>query len=183
MAVPAVERDAWVDRVLGLGDLPADGPDLPAGCVPYLPCPVDTLLRVVDRAPVRASDVFVDVGSGVGRATTLVHLFTGAPAVGVEIQRGLVVRARELAARLRLSRVSYVEGDAVELPAALAIGTVFLLYCPFGPERVTRLLSALEPIARARAITLGCVDLPLPPCSWLRLEPRLDPALAIHRSA
>jgi SAM-dependent methyltransferase len=182
MAVPAAERDAWVDRVLGLGELPSDGRDLPSGCVPYLPCSVDALLRTVDHAPVRASDVFVDVGSGVGRAAALVHLLTGAPAVGLEIQRDLVVAARELAARLVLSRVSFVEGDALVLAERLGLGSVFFLYCPFGGERVTKLLSALEPIARTKAITICCIDLPLPPCSWLVLEPSVGPDLAIHRS-
>ena len=60
LRVPAEERDAWLDSVLGLGDLPADGPALPRGCVPYLPSAVGTLLHVVERAPVRASDVFVE---------------------------------------------------------------------------------------------------------------------------
>src|SRR3954463_7854907 len=72
--VPAHARDACVDSALGLAELPPDGPELPAGCVPYLPCSVDALLRVVQHAPVRATDVFVDVGSGVGRAAVLVHL-------------------------------------------------------------------------------------------------------------
>src|SRR4051794_20890268 len=68
------DRDAWVDVVLGLDVCPDDGPELPRGCVPYLPCPVDALLRLVDEALIRPSDVLVDVGSGVGRAAVLVHL-------------------------------------------------------------------------------------------------------------
>ena len=54
--------------------------------MPYLPCPVDTLLRVIEHAPLGAADVFVDVGSGLGRAAALVHLLTGARAVGLEVQ-------------------------------------------------------------------------------------------------
>ena len=178
MAVPALERDAWVDRALGLGELPSDGPDLPAGGVPYLPCPVDALLRVVDRAPVRASDVFVDVGSGVGRATALVRLLTGASAVGLEIQHDLVLAARELTSPL--SGLSFVEGDAAELAASIE-ASVFFLYCPFGPERVTKLLAGLEPMARARPLTIACVDLSLPPRPWLRLD-ALERELAIYRT-
>src|SRR5262245_51666960 len=78
--VPVGDRDAWVDLVLGLGELPGDGPALPPGGVPYLPCSVDVLLRVIDEAPVRSTDVFVDVGGGPGRAITFVHLLTGAGA-------------------------------------------------------------------------------------------------------
>src|SRR5437868_3303766 len=53
-----VRRDAWVDRVFGLDAPPDDGPALPVGCVPYLPCPVDVLLRLAENASVRASDLF-----------------------------------------------------------------------------------------------------------------------------
>src|SRR5690606_25618663 len=42
------ERDGWVDAVFGLDALPDDGPELPRGCVPYLPSPVHTLLTMID---------------------------------------------------------------------------------------------------------------------------------------
>jgi SAM-dependent methyltransferase len=179
--VPPLARDAWVDSVLGLGAPPDDGPALPRGCVPYLPCAVDALLRLTAHARVSAADVFVDVGSGVGRAAALVHLLTGAPAVGIEIQPALVAAARALAARLRLAEVTFVEGDAVDLAAALTAGTVFLLYCPFSGDRLVKLLAALEPVARRRAIQIGCVDLPLPPCGWLEAT-SLSADLTVHRS-
>ena len=180
--IPPVARDAWVDQVFGLGAPPEDGPQLPVGCVPYLPCSVDALLRLVEHAPVRASDLFVDVGAGVGRAAALVHLLTGASAIGVEVQPALVAAARELAARLRLSSVSFVEADAGQPTDAWSAGSVFLLYCPFSGDRLAKLLTNLEPVARIRPIRVCCVDLPLPPCSWLEqtLPPSLD--LTIHRS-
>jgi|SRR6185437_2790977 len=182
LSVPPTDRDAWLDLVLGLGELPDDGPELPRDCVPYLPCPVDALLRMVDQAPVRASDVFVDVGSGLGRAAALVHLLTGAAAIGLEIQPGLVHTARELATRLLVPRISYVEGDAAKLAGFITIGSVFFLYCPFSGDRLAKVLAQLESIARTRPIRVCCVDLPLPPCSWLTLEPQLSGDLAIHRS-
>ena len=165
--------------------MPDDGPALPSGCVPYLPCPVDALLRLVEHAPVNASDVFVDVGSGVGRAAALVHLLTGARAMGLEVQPPLVAAARALAARLRLPDVTFVEGDAPELAAALAGGSVFLLYCPFSGDRLEKLLSRLEPIARARTLRVCCVDLPLPPRDWLTPTsmPSQSADLTIYRSA
>jgi SAM-dependent methyltransferase len=180
--VPAVARDAWVDQVLGLGAPPGDGPELPVGCVPYLPCAVDALLRLAEHAPVRATDRFVDIGSGVGRAAVVVHLLTGAPAVGVEVQPALVSAARELAARLHLPGVSFVEADAGRSTAPWAAGSVFLLYCPFSGDRLVKLLSALEPIARARPVRLCCVDLPLPPCAWLAQTPPGWLDLTIYRS-
>ena len=181
-SVPPVAREAWVDRALGLGEPPEDGPALPRGCVPYLPCSVDALLRLTENAPVHASDLFVDIGSGMGRAAALVHLLTGATAVGVEVQPALVSAARDLAGRLHLSGVSFVEGDAADLAAPLTAGSVFLLYCPFSGHRLQTLLAALEPLARTRPIRVCCVDLPLPPCPWLEPAPPPSLDLAIYRS-
>ena len=175
-------RDAWVDQVFELGAPPEDGPQLPVGCVPYLPCSVDVLLRLTEHTPVRASDLFIDVGAGVGRAAALVHLLTGAPAVGVEVQPALVAAARALAARLRLSSVSFVEADAGQLTDVWAAGSVFLLYCPFSGDRLAKLLINLEPVARIRPIRLCCVDLPLPPCPWLEQAPPPSLELTIYRS-
>jgi len=182
LAVPPLERDAWLDLVLGLDELPDDGPDLPEGCVPYLPCPVDDLMRIVDHAPVRASDVFVDIGSGIGRATAFVHLLTGASAIGVEVQSELVRAARTLAAGLLASRTPSITGDAAQLPACVAEGTVFFLYCPFSGERLAKLLAELEPIARTRTIRVCSVDLPLPPCGWLTRQRSPREGLEIYRS-
>jgi SAM-dependent methyltransferase len=202
LAVPSDDRDTWLDQVLGLGAPPIDGPELPRGCVPYLPCSVDALVDIVERADVGPTDVFVDVGSGVGRAIALVHLLTGAEVVGIEVQAKLVEVAREVGRNVS-SRMSTVHGDAVELAGtianpdaagtiantdaagsianadaagsianadaagAIANGTVFFLYCPFSGERLQRVLAALELIARGRPIRVCCVDLPLPPCTWL----------------
>ena len=182
LGVPAGERDAWVVLVLGLDDLPPDGPALPAGGVPYLPCSVEVLLRMVDEAPVRSTDVFVDVGAGPGRAIALVHLLTGAGAVGLEIQPKLVSAAHGLTARLGLSRVRSIEGDAATVAAFMVTGSVFFFYCPFSGARLAKVLDHLEPIARTRELRVCCVDLPLPPRSWLAREPGRGGALDIYRS-
>jgi SAM-dependent methyltransferase len=182
LSVPPTERDAWVDRVFGLHGLPDDGPELPRGCVPYFPCSVDAVLRMVDQARVRSTDVFVDVGSGLGRTAALVHLLTGAGAIGIEIQSGLVRAARDLAARMVLSRVSSIEGDAATLTGFLTIGSVFFIYCPFSGDRLATVLAHLGTIARTRTIRVCCLDLPLPRCPWLTLEPQVSGDLAIYRS-
>jgi SAM-dependent methyltransferase len=181
-SVPEAERDAWVDRVLGIDAVADDGPDLPLGCAPYLPCAVDALLRVIDHANVDSSDVVVDVGAGVGRATTLAHLLTGAGVIGVEIQPELVREAHELASRLNVSRAPVVSGDAVELTGFLAIGTVFFLYCPFTGARLDKVLSDLESIARTRPIRIACVDLMLPPRPWLAIAATPSSDVVVYRS-
>jgi hypothetical protein len=181
-AVAPSDRDAWVDLALALGPIPADEPELPRGGVPYIPAGVDSLLRIVDAASVGPTDIFVDVGAGLGRAVAVVSLLTGAAAVGVEVQPGLVAAARGLAARLRLPRASFVEADARTLPPAAAAGTVFFLYCPFSDARLFELLARLEEISRTRTIRVCCLDLPLPPCPWLEPIAPAQNGLAIQRS-
>jgi predicted RNA methylase len=179
--VPEAERDGWVDRVFGLGELPEDSRELPRGCVPYLPCSANTVLRMVELADVRSEDVFVDIGSGLGRATALTHLLTGAGAIGVEIQSALVRSARELATRLNLPRVTTLEGDAAKLSCELALGSVFFLYCPFGSDRVNQFLDDIEWLATTRVVRVCSVSSPLPSRSWLTPVGRSDD-LAVYRS-
>lgn len=182
LGVPPDTRDGWLDQVFGLEALPDDGPELPRGCVPYLPCAVDVLLRMIDQAEVQASDVFVDIGAGVGRAAVLVHLLTGATVIGLEIQPELVRVSRDLAARLGISHYHAIEGDAAQLADRITTGSIFFLYCPFSGARLEQVLDDLEPIARAHAIRICCVNLPLPPRPWLVLQSPSSEDLAVYRS-
>lgn len=180
-SVPDAERDGWVDRAFGLDELPPDSDELPRGCVPYLPCSVNTLLRMVELAEVQPDDVVVDIGSGVGRATALIHLVTGASAIGIEIQSALVRSARELAQRVNTPQVSTVHGDAAQLTRYIASGDVFFLYCPFGMDRANQFLDDIEWMAKARAARVCAVNMALPARSWLT-PVSTSHDLAVYRS-
>jgi protein-L-isoaspartate O-methyltransferase len=181
--VPPRERDAWIDAVFRLEPPLDDGPELPRGCVPYLPCSVAALLQALDYANVQASDVFVDVGSGAGRTSALVQLLTGASVIGLEIQPNLIQASHELMRRLNLTRFVAVEGDARRLSRSSASGTVFFLYCPFGPSSLETFLESLEQLAHTREIRLCSVDLPLPPRRWLTLSSPVNADCAVYRSS
>ena len=180
--VPAIDRDAWVNERLGLEPPPDDGPELPGGCVPYLPCPAGSLLRLVETAAIDRSDLFVDIGAGVGRASVIVHLLTGARALGVEVQSQLVRMAQALTGRLQLGDVRFLEADAATLPEAALAGTVFFLYCPFSGARLQKVLDQLRAVAQRRPIRVACVDLPLPSCPWLEAIGAHTPELTVYRS-
>jgi len=180
--IGAEDRDAWLDLLLGIDELPEDDPLLPRGCVPYLPCPVATVLEAVQQASVTSDDVFVDIGAGLGRVVALTHLLTGAGCIGLELQPGLVRAARGRAASLNLSRVRFVEGDAVELLRSITGGTVFFLYCPFGQDRLERVLDDLEHTARTRPIRICCVGIPPLERPWLAPVPCTSVDLAVYRS-
>lgn len=170
--VPPQDRDEWLNVLWDIDEIPSDDPDLPRGCVPYLPCEVATVLEVVHQAAVTRDDVFIDVGSGIGRAALLAHLKTGASCIGLEIQPALVRIAQGRADSLRLNRMRFFAGDAADMVPIVTVGTVFFLYCPFGADRLGRFLGSLEGVARSRSIRVCCVDMPRLEVPWLaRLTP------------
>lgn len=176
------DRDRWLDMLWDLDDIPDDDPELPRGCVPYLPCPVATVLEAVQRARVKSNDVFVDVGSGTGRTAFLADLLTGAGCIGLEIQPSLVDAARARAAWLNRERTRFVAGDATDLLRFVNIGTVFFLYCPFDGDRVDRTLDHLEEIACTRQIRICCVQMPRLERPWLARLPSGSVELDVYRS-
>lgn len=176
------DRDRWLDLLWDVDEIPRDEPDLPCGCVPYLPCPVASVLDAVDQAEVTCNDVFVDVGSGLGRAALLAYLKTGASCVGLEIQPTLARTAQERADRARLSRMRFLQCDATESVRFITTGTVFFLYCPFGGSHLRRFLDGLEDVARARPIRVCCVDMPPLEAQWLTRLPSTSPSVDVYLS-
>jgi SAM-dependent methyltransferase len=163
-AVAPAERDPWIDARLGFAPPPPDGPELPRGGVPYLPCGVAELVAFAREAPVGEDDVFVDVGAGLGRAAVIAHLLSGARAVGVEIQAPLVAAARARAAALGVSdAVTFVHADAADIDVD---GSRYFLYAPCNGALLARVLDRLAAAARRRAIVVGAVDVVLD-APWL----------------
>jgi ubiquinone/menaquinone biosynthesis C-methylase UbiE len=163
-------------------EIPSDAPDLPRGCVPYLPCAVATMLDALRLAAVTSDDVFVDVGSGAGNAALLAHLETGAPCIGLEIQPLLAGTAQARADWLNLNRMRFLNGDAADMIRLMTTGTVFFLYCPFGGDRLRRFLTGLEDVARARPIRVCCVDMAPLEAPWLAPVPSTSPHVEVYRS-
>jgi SAM-dependent methyltransferase len=133
------------------------------------PTPARVVLELVDRVSWQPSDVFYDIGSGLGQVPLLVHLLAGVRAVGVEIEPAYCRVARAAAAALGLSGVSFVQGDARQ--AAYGQGTVFYLFTPFVGEMLQAVLDRLCAQTRGRVVTLCSYG----PCSphvawqgWLR---------------
>ena len=144
----------------------------------HRPAPADLLVEAVDRAGWTSADSLVDVGSGIGRALTTLHLLTGATATGIGVQLHLGGAAHTLAAALALPQVHTHThtGRADALVGAMHDATGFFFYCPFDAATFGRTLDALEPLARRRSLTLCLVDVPAPRRSWLVVEPAPDGA-------
>lgn len=180
LSIPFRERDLWIDELLGFeGPPPDDVPDLPRGCVPYLPCGVEEILAMVREVPVRPDDELVDLGSGLDRVVIVAHLLSGARATGVEIQEPLVRSARARCAELGLAGVSFVHGDA---SGAELDGSIFFLYAPFNGEMLTAVLRRLEDVARRRPIVVCAVGLELEGLRWLTPRTRTSASLVLYDS-
>jgi hypothetical protein len=163
--VPVVERDAWIERHLGLGEAPSKPPgdDL----VGYHASGVAPIVHMLHAVPVVPADVLVDLGSGLGKVVLLARMLTGATVRGVELQASLVERARTTAKRIGID-VRFDHADVRD--AALDDGTVFFLYVPFTGAVLGRVLERLHEVARRHAIVVCAlgVDLAAP---WLAQRP------------
>ena len=179
LSLPAVDRDTWVDDLLGIESAPPDTPNLPHGSVPYLPCGVEEILAMVRDVPLRQDDTFVDLGSGLGRVAILAHLLSGARARGIEIQEPLVIDARQRCAALSLPAVTFAHANVADVALD---GSVFFLYAPFNGAMLTRVLERLEEAARKRSIVVCTVHLELRDAAWLAPRKTSSRALAIYDS-
>jgi Histone methylation protein DOT1 len=161
--VPKEDRDEWIDEVLALDPIPPDD-GLPRGAVPYLPCGVAEIMAMIQEVQLRADDTFVDVGSGLGRVSILAHLFSGARAHGIEIQKHLAYRSMETARDLKLDAVTFEHGNAAEtMPEA----TVYFFYSPCNGEMLQRVMERMHAVALKHPIRICTVDLRLPDVAWL----------------
>lgn len=180
-ALPEEEVDAEVERALGL---PPRSPAPPLGehLIGYFPSSVPAIVEAIDLVPIRASNVVIDLGAGLGKVCFLVHLATGARCVGVELQPDLVAAARAASERLgvRDDDVSFVEGDVREVDEALLReGDVFYMFTPFRGPALDAVLCRLERIAATKRITVAALgfDIERPsggvhrPTGWLARRP------------
>ncbi|NOK15577.1 class I SAM-dependent methyltransferase [Corallococcus carmarthensis] len=179
LSIPALDRDVWLDKLLGFDEPPPDIANLPRGAVPYLPSGVDEILAMVAEVPLRRDDAFVDLGSGLGRVAILAHLLSGARAQGVELQEPLIHLARARCAELALPLVSFVHANAAD---AELDGSVFFLYSPFNGEMLSVVLRRLEDVARRRPIVICAVDFELHGVTWLRARKTSKVSLALYDS-
>jgi len=95
--------------------------------VPYITTPQHVVVRMLELADVSAGDVVYDLGSGDGRVPITAARQFGARGVGVEIDSGLVARARANAQEAGVAdRATFRHADLFDV--ALDDATVVTLY-------------------------------------------------------
>ncbi len=133
--------------------------------------PVRYILEMIDRAHIAETDVFYDLGCGLGRVLMLVTLLTGAAAVGVEVERSYCRYAQLNAEALKLTTIQIQNADA--RVATYTDGSIFFMYHPFTGEILERVLQRLRIHAEGRRIrlcTLGRCTLAVAQQEWLELS-------------
>jgi hypothetical protein len=168
-ALPVRARDRALEEHLGITGPAPDSAALGPDAIGYHPSGVAAIVRALADVPVQREDVLYDLGAGLGKVVLSAHLLTGVTARGIEVQPGLVARARAAAARLGVdTQVQFTEADAQH--ADLDSGTVFYLYAPFTGATLRAVLARLERVATERAIVVCALGVDLH-----RLAPWLVP--------
>jgi len=142
----------------------------------YQPTPVRHILHLIRASALSKSDVFVDLGSGLGHVALLTSMLTGARSFGIEVEAAYLASAQECAQSLRLSRVRFIREDA--RAADLSSGTVFYLYSPFTGSILADVLGRLRKESTSRPIkicALGPCTCTLAKQSWLKPIALPDP--------
>lgn len=158
-ARPPADRDAAIERLLGIRAPPALAARPHAEMLGYVPSGIAPIVRAVLDVPITPDDVLVDLGAGLGKVAMAVHLLSGARTRGIELLPELVAEATAIAGRLGLEDVTFVSGDARD--ADLSDATVFFLYLPFTGEVLASVMQRLLAIAEHRDIVICALGLDL----------------------
>jgi hypothetical protein len=139
--------------------------------VPYQPTPARHIFHLIGLTSLTATDVLVDLGSGMGHVPLLVSICTKARSIGVELEANYVECAQQCAQSLNLKNAMFLHRDA--RTADLSRGTVFYLYTPFTGSVLRQVLNRLKNEATTRRIRI-CTYGPCTPL--IANEPWLEAA-------
>jgi len=114
----------------------------------YQKTPARIILELA--AEITPQDIFYDLGSGLGQVPLLVHLLSGAPARGVEIEPAYCRHAETCATELQLSQVEFINADARAVD--YSNGTAFFLFTPFTGHILQQVLDKLQQVAQRKPI-------------------------------
>jgi hypothetical protein len=161
---PSLERDHFVEEILGIAYPPLEEPVLGPELIAYTPSGYDEIVHAFDLTRLGTGDRFVDIGSGTGKVVMLAELLHGADGVGVDCNASLVDIAVQASADLG-GRARFQHGDARDVPIEDA--DVVFMYLPFTGSVLsgvmTRLMDQHRGVGPARPygrfLCAGALDL------------------------
>lgn len=165
--------DIFINKLLFFETFPQPIKDLGPEMVYYQKTPARIVFDLVGSADFTREDIFVDIGCGMGQVAFLVHLLAGITTKGIEFEPAYCDYARQCAAKLHLSHLTFINVDA--RAADYSDGTIFFMYTPFMGKLLHEVLEALrrESLRRSiKIITYGPCTAEVARESWLK---RLTP--------
>lgn len=144
--------DVLVDGLFHLKKAPAATLLQGAEMVHCEETPARVLLDLIDQTTFAPTDVFYDLGSGLGQVVMLVHLLTGVKAKGVEVEPAFCTFAQRQAQALALPSVEFINTDA--RTADYSDGTLFFMFTPFRGQLLQSVLNRLQAVAQHHPIRL-----------------------------
>jgi SAM-dependent methyltransferase len=160
--------DIFINRLFFFEAIPQQTKDPEPEMVYYQKTPARIVLDLIEAARFSGDDVFVDIGSGMGQVAFLVHLLAGIVTKGIEFDPAFCDYARECAADLHLSHVTFTNRDARQ--ADYSEGTVFFMFTPFKGAMLQEVLELLKRESmgrRIKIITYGPCTAEVAGQSWL----------------
>lgn len=126
-----------------------DAPFIVSPDVPYVPTPDPVVEKMLEMAKVGPGDVIYDLGSGDGRIVITAAKKYGARGVGIDIDRELVLGARDKARAVGVGdRVEFREGDLFQMDFKDATVVTLYLLQPLNLKLRPKLLAELKPGTR-----------------------------------
>jgi Histone methylation protein DOT1 len=167
--------DIFINGLFFFKAMPQQTKDLEPEMVYYQKTPARIVFDLVEAAHFTREDVFVDIGSGMGQVAFLVHLLAGITTQGIEFEPAFCDYARDCAAELHLSRVTFINCDARQ--ADYSKGTVFFMFTPFRGailQEVLELLRRESQRRRIKVITYGPCTAEAAGQTWLECLTPVD---------
>jgi SAM-dependent methyltransferase len=144
--------DAFINGLSLFRPMPEQTKALEPEMVYYQKTPARIVFELVEKAHFGKEDVFFDLGSGLGQVAILVNLLAEIPARGIEFEPAFCDYARNCAAELNLSNVTFINVDA--RAADFSEGTIFFMFTPFQGEILQAVLAALRKESLQRKIKI-----------------------------
>lgn len=144
--------DIFINGLSLFQPMPEQSKALEPEMVYYQKTPARVIFEMVEKIPFRKEDVFFDLGSGLGQVAILVNLLAGITVRGIEFEPAFCDYARDCAAELNLSNVTFINVDARK--ADYTEGTIFFMFTPFRGEILQAVLAALRKESLKRKIKI-----------------------------
>jgi hypothetical protein len=144
--------DIFINGLTLLQTMPEQTKDLEPEMVCYHKTPARIVFEMVEKFHFTKEDVFFDLGSGLGQVAILVNLLAGILTRGIEFEPAFCDYARDCAASLNLSNVTFINVDARN--ADYSEGTIFFMFTPFSGEILQEVLEILKKESLRRKIKI-----------------------------